>query len=111
MSLHDMGAAARARRVKALFWDAPLTIRFGPSQNLYGTEAIAEFRAARTDDSPQRTLANTVITTFGTDYATANTEFVRAGAVARGCQSQAWTRDGGAWKIVAAHLLSLAEGS
>ncbi len=70
--------------LKALFWDAPLTTRFGPGQDLYGIDAITEFRAARTDGSPQRTLANTVITTFGTDYAIANTEFFRAGAAAHG---------------------------
>lgn len=97
--------------LQALFWDAPLTIRFGPGQNLYGIEAITAFRAARTGGSPQRTLANTVITTFGTDFATANTEFFRAGAAAAGRQSQTWVRDGSAWKIVAAHVSFLAEGS
>ncbi len=95
----------------ALFWDSPLTIRFGPGQNLYGIEAITAFRAARTGGSPQRTLANTVITTFGADYATANTELFRAGAAAPGRQSQTWVRDGSAWKIVAAHVSFLAEGS
>ena len=102
---NDLGA------LQALFWNSPLTIRFGPGQNLYGIEAITAFRAGRTGGSPQRTLANTVITTFGTDYATANTEFFRAGAAAPGRQSQAWARIDGAWKIVAAHVSFLAEGS
>jgi len=28
----------------ALFWEASLTVRYGPGQNLYGTEAIKAFR-------------------------------------------------------------------
>ena len=31
----------------ALFWPNPLTVRFGPGQNLYGIEAIAAFRTGR----------------------------------------------------------------
>jgi hypothetical protein len=59
----------------ALFWDSRFTVRFGPGQNLYGIEAIAAFRLARVGGSPQRTLSNTIIASFGADFATANTEF------------------------------------
>ncbi len=95
----------------ALFWHSPLVIRFGPGQNLYGIEEIQAFRQGRVGGSPQRTLANTVITTFGRDFATANTEFQRAGAAKPGRQSQAWARIDGEWRVVSAHVSMLAEGN
>ena len=75
----------------------------GPAENLLGWEAIAAFRAGRSPVGLERVLENTVITTYGHDFATANTEFLRAGR--RGRQSQTWVRfpDDG-WRIVAAHV-------
>ena len=95
----------------ALFWQSPLTVRFGPGQNLYGIEAIQAFRVGRVGGSPQRALANTVITAFGRDFATANTEFQRVGAARPGRQSQAWTRIDGAWRVVSAHVSMLSDGN
>jgi len=94
----------------ALFWDSKLTVRFGPGQNLYGIEAIQAFRTARIGGSPKRTLANTVITTFGDDFATANTEFQRVGAARPGRQSQSWVRFAEGWRVVSAHISMLGEG-
>jgi len=99
-----------------LFWNSPLALRYGVAENLHGWEAIAAFRAARSPAGLARSLANTVITTFGADFATANTEFLREGAARPGRQSQAWVRFptaevGGAhrgWRIVAAHVSLLA---
>jgi hypothetical protein len=98
-------------RLDGLFWSSERTVRFGPGQNLYGIAAITAFRAARVGGSPQRTLANTVITTFGADYATANTEFRRVGDARLGRQSQTWVRMQDGWRIVAAHISFLGEGS
>lgn len=95
----------------ALFWNSAFTIRFGPGQNLYGFEAIAAFRVARAGGSPQRALANTVITTFGTDFATANTEFQRVGTPRPGRQTQSWVRFPEGWRVVSAHISMLGEGS
>lgn len=94
-----------------LFWNDPLTIRYGPGENLYGFDAIAAFRIGRVGGSPQRTLANTVITTFGRDFATANTEFQRVGAANPGRQSQAWARIDNQWRIVSAHVSLLSTGT
>jgi hypothetical protein len=94
-----------------LFWNASQTLRYGVGENLYGFEAIAQFRKDRPGGSPQRELASTVITTFGTDFATANTEFHRAGASRLGRQSQTWVRTDDGWKIVAAHVSIMGEGS
>jgi len=79
------------------------TLRYGPAENLYGWEAIAAFRAGRPAAGLERTLHRTIITTFGRDFAVANTEFIRGER--RGRQSQSWVRfpDVG-WRIVAAHV-------
>jgi len=88
----------------ALFWKSPLTIRFGIGENLYGHDAITAFRLARPNIDLRRTLANTVITTYGDDFATANTEFTRHGTGRRGRQSQTWVRTEGGWRVVSAHV-------
>jgi len=97
--------------LNALFWNSPMVIRFGPGQNLYGIEAIAAFRTARVGGSPKRLLFNTVITCFGRDFATANTEFQREGASAPGRQSQSWVRLAEGWRIAAAHVSLMGIGN
>jgi hypothetical protein len=47
---------------------------------------------------------NTVITTYGHDLATANTEFQRDGAALTGRQSHVWLRCPEGWRIAAAHV-------
>ncbi|MCK8786629.1 oxalurate catabolism protein HpxZ [Roseomonas sp. NAR14] len=93
-----------------LFRRDPRTLRYGAGENLYGWDAIAGFRAGRATTDLQRRLENTVITTYGTDFATANTEFVRVESGKRGRQSQSWVRfpDEG-WRIVAAHVSFLGQ--
>jgi hypothetical protein len=85
-----------------LFWESPHTLRYGIGENLYGHDAIAGFRAARSPLGLARELRHTVITTFGDAFAVANTEFLRNGGEGR--QSQAWVRRPEGWRIVAAHV-------
>jgi hypothetical protein len=92
-----------------LFWASPSVLRYGVGENLYGQDEIIAFRKARPGGSPQRTLTRTVITTFGRDYATANTEFVREGSARIGRQSHAWVRLPQGWRIVAAHVSMMAD--
>lgn len=87
-----------------LFWNNPLTLRYGAGENLYGYAAIAAFRAARSAAGLERTLSNTVITTYGADFATASTEFRRVNSTKSGRQSQTWVRMPEGWRIVAAHV-------
>ncbi len=87
-----------------LFRRDPRTLRYGAGENLYGWEAIAGFRAARPVKDLHRTLSNTVITTFGSDFAVANTEFQRDESGLSGRQSQSWVRFEEGWRIVAAHV-------
>jgi hypothetical protein len=86
-----------------LFRDAPYTLRYGLAEELYGHAQIAGFRAARTPPG-RRQIGNTVITTFGRDFATASTEFRRPGQAANGRQQQSWVRFPEGWRIVAAHV-------
>jgi hypothetical protein len=93
------------------FWNSPLTLRYGVGERLYGYDAIVAFRLARVGGSPQRTLGTTIITTFGHDFATANTEFHRAGEKRVGRQSQTWVRTLNGWRVVSAHVSLEAEKS
>jgi ketosteroid isomerase-like protein len=88
----------------ALFWRSPHTLRYGATENLYGYDEIAAFRARRPAVNLARDLVKTVITTYGRDFATANAEFKRAGGAATGRQSQVWLRTGDGWRVVAAHV-------
>jgi hypothetical protein len=91
-----------------LFWASPHTLRYGVGENLYGYDAICAFRASRPAQGLQRTLQHTVITTYGRDFATANTEFCRTGSDKTGRQSQTWLRTPEGWRVVSAHVSLLA---
>jgi hypothetical protein len=87
-----------------LFWNSPHTLRYGATENLYGYDEIRAFRAGRPSAGLARTLGKTVITTYGRDFATANTEFHRAGSERVGRQSQTWMRTPEGWRVVSAHV-------
>jgi hypothetical protein len=87
-----------------LFWQSPYTIRYGVTENLYGYDAIATFRKKRSPVNLERLLMNTVITTYGRSFATANTEFQRPGTNRTGRQSQTWMLTDEGWRIVSAHV-------
>lgn len=91
-----------------LFWNSPHTLRYGATENLYGYAAIQAFRAGRPSQGLERRLLKTVITTYGSDMATANVEFQRAGSTSTGRQSQTWLRTPDGWRVVAAHVSLLA---
>lgn len=90
--------------LNALFWESPLTLRYGVRELLYSHAEIAKFRRDRGPIDQRRTLRNTRITTFGRDFATANTEFIAFGSERIGRQSQTWVRTERGWKIVSAHV-------
>jgi hypothetical protein len=93
-----------------LFWDSPLTLRYGAAEMLYGAKAIQDFRAARPSGPRPRELLRYVITTYGDAAATANAEFRVASDPRLGRQSQTWIKFENGWRIVAAHV-SFLEGS
>ena len=87
-----------------LFWNSSHTVRYGVTENLYGYDAIATFRKNRSAVNLERSLTLTTITTYGRDFATANTEFQRQGSNRIGRQSQTWMRTEEGWRIVSAHV-------
>ena len=89
-----------------LFWDNPLTLRYGVTENLYGHAEIAQYRGARSPAGLARKLVKVMITTYGSDFATANCEFERGGRLGR--QSHTWIRTRAGWRIAAAHVSMLA---
>ncbi len=92
-----------------LFWASPDTIRYGVGENLYGIDQIAEFRRNRKTGPFDRELSNTTITTFGADFAVANTEYQRAGHDRPGRESKTLVRTDAGWRIVAAHVSLIGE--
>jgi len=97
--------------LQALFWRDARTIRYGIAEILYGSEEIAAFRAARPAVGLARSLARTVITSFGRDFATASTLFYRSSMPGRvGRQMQSWARMPEGWRIVAAHVSVIEDG-
>jgi hypothetical protein len=88
----------------ALFWNDPRALRFGVTENLYGYDDIAAFRSHRPAIDLTRHLRNTVIVSYGRDFATANTEFQRVGSGVTGRQSHVWLRTDAGWRIAAAHV-------
>jgi hypothetical protein len=88
-----------------LFRKDSRTLRYGIGENLYGYDAIAAFRGARSPVGLARKTAKTVITSYGRDTAVASTLFYRETAPGRvGRQMQTWVRFSEGWRIVAAQV-------
>lgn len=87
-----------------LFWVSPATVRFGATENLFGAEEIAAFRAGRSPVGLSREVLRTSITTFGREFATASITFRRHGSARIGRQQQSWVRFPEGWRVVAAHV-------
>ena len=101
----------RVEVLDELFWDSSLTVRYGGGENLVGIDAIRAFRAARSPAGLARRLQDTVITTYGRDFATAMTEFRSDSSTMIGRQSQAWVRFSQGWRVVAAHVSLIPAGT
>ncbi|HXZ06925.1 MAG TPA: oxalurate catabolism protein HpxZ [Paraburkholderia sp.] len=92
--------------MNALFWHTPETVRYGIAEIQHGGDAIRAWRESCAPVPRSRTLHRTVVTTFGTDFATVSTEFTSDETPLLGRQMQTWARLGPAegWNIVAAHV-------
>lgn len=90
-----------------MFWDSPHVMRFGVTENLYGTGELEAFRKSRPSTALARAVKRLDIVTFGTDYGSITLEFERTnpdGRTIKGRQSQTWARLPEGWRIVAAHV-------
>jgi hypothetical protein len=89
-----------------MFWSSPYVMRYGATENLYGTDEIEAFRKSRPSIGLARTITRLEIVTFGNDFGSVNLEFEREtpARFLRGRQSQTWVRLTEGWRIVAAHV-------
>lgn len=92
-----------------LFLDAPVTVRLGPTESLYGWDEIQEFRRGRSTTDLDRVPLRVVLTTYGTSVATAAAEFRRTGSGRHVKQTQTWVRTDAGWRVAQAHV-SVHEG-
>lgn len=95
---------ADAATLDRLFWDSALTIRYGVDEVLYGHPAIKAFNWKRRALGPDQRLEDTIITTFGRDFATVSTLFVDVPLGKIGRQMQTWVRFADGWHVAAAHV-------
>lgn len=93
-----------------MFWTGAQVIRFGVTENLYGSEELEAFRKTRPSAGLARTVTRLDIVTFGRDFGSITLEFERTTAkgLVRGRQSQVWVRFAEGWRIVQAHVSLLA---
>jgi hypothetical protein len=89
--------------MEELFWNHTVTTRYGVGENLHGWQAISDFRRSGKLGQFRRTLFNTIITTYGRDFATANTEYHRDGEATTGRETKTLMRTADGWRIVSAH--------
>ena len=89
-----------------MFWDAPQVMRFGATENLYGSAELETFRKARPAANLARTVTRLDIVSFGSNFASITMEFERntSGGLVCGRQSQIWVRMPEGWRIVSAHV-------
>src|SRR3981081_926856 len=84
--------AGDAEALNRFFWESPSTVRFGPTETLFGIQSIVEFRLKQWKaPASSRKVIRVVVTTLGDDVATTNALFRGAdGKTNR--QSQTWAR-------------------
>jgi hypothetical protein len=88
----------------ALFADAPQTLRYGATENLYGYDAIQAFRVGRPAHQLARAVTARVVTTYGDAFAVTAIEFRRDHEPRIGRQTQTWVKGVRGWQVVAAHV-------
>jgi ketosteroid isomerase-like protein len=104
-------AALMARdlaQMAAFFSDDEDVVRFGIGDRQRGAEELAAWRASQPPLPEGRTLHETTVTTFGSDFGVVTTLFTYPGRPFLGRQSQTWMRTDGSWKIVHAHVSEVA---
>ena len=92
--------------LQELFWNSPLAIRYGATENLYGYAEIEAFRKSRPSVGLARKIVRKEIVTFGQETGAVNIEFHRTieGLDRIGRQSQFWRKFPEGWRIVSAHV-------
>ena len=87
-----------------LFWNSPLTVRYGPNGSNYGHESISTYRKGRPKGTRTRIIVKKVVTTFGDDFGTSSFEYSYADSSLTGRRMQSWVRTDDGWRIAGAHV-------
>lgn len=87
-----------------LFWVGSEAVRYGVTENLYGSDEISAFRSNRTDGAPARKNLCRHITTINDNCAIVCIEFQQQASQRKGRQMQTWVCSNNKWKIIAAHV-------
>lgn len=95
--------------LEELFWNSPHVTRYGVGENLQSWDAISAFRRARRTGPFRRRLHDVVIVSFGRDFATASTCYLREGHARPGRETKTLVRTPDGWRIVCAHVSLLGE--
>jgi ketosteroid isomerase-like protein len=91
----------------AFFWDSPDVVRFGVNEQLYGAEALAEYRRTSAPVFSERRMTRRSVLALGDDIASVTSEYEQKvfGQPRHNRQSQVWVRFPEAgWKVVSAHV-------
>ncbi|GAA1652445.1 oxalurate catabolism protein HpxZ [Catellatospora bangladeshensis] len=97
--------------IMSFFRHGAETVRFGIADRQRGWAHQLAWRRAQPPLPPGRTLSETLITTFGADFAVVTTCFRYPDDPAVGRQSQTWVRLPEGWRIVSAHVSHPAAGA
>jgi hypothetical protein len=96
--------AGDANALNGFFWNSPSTVRFGPTETLFGYDAISTFRSKQwKGGGTSRVIETVAVTALGRDAATTNA-VIRSPEGRRSRQSQTWARLPEGWRIVSAHV-------
>lgn len=103
---YDQATAGNdAETLETIFWDSEQTVRFGARETLVGKDAIRQFRSIRPAQTATRRTERLEIATFGRDFATVNSLFVRSDRPEQaGRWTLTWVRFPIGWRIVCAHV-------
>jgi hypothetical protein len=86
------------------FWYDASTVRYGVAENLYGGEAIRQYRMSCAAVHPERRIVRRVTTSYGENFGTVSVEFSAPDTERIGRQMQTWIRFPHGWRVVAAHV-------
>ncbi len=90
--------------LNGFFWNSPSTVRFAPTETLFGYDQIANFRSKQwKGGGVVREVEKLAVIALGPDVAITNAVIASPDG-RRGRQSQTWARMPEGWRIVSAHV-------
>lgn len=96
--------AGEAEALNGFFWNSPSTVRFAPTETLFGYDAISNFRSKQwKGGGVDRKVETLAVTVLGPDVGITNAVIASPDG-RRSRQSQTWARMPDGWRIISAHV-------